>query len=64
MPWTLDAEASIRGQCGFTAGEYIPPATICLWPYEEMYNRPEVKGPDGRYDNDLPLKFAKEYFAQ
>lgn len=38
----------------------LPPSTVCVWPYEEMY-RDEVS-PKGRFDYDERLKFAKEYF--
>lgn len=40
----------------------LPPATVCVWPYEEMY-REEVRGQHG-YDNDLRFKFASEFFAK
>lgn len=40
----------------------LPPATVCVWPYEEMY-RDEVHGQYG-YDNDLRLQYVKEFFAR
>lgn len=40
----------------------LPPATVCVWPYEEMY-REEVRGQHG-YDNDLRFKFASEFFSK
>jgi hypothetical protein len=40
----------------------LPPATVCIWPYEEMY-REEVRGKYG-YDNDARLKFAKDFFSR
>jgi len=41
----------------------IPPATVCTWPYEEMY-RGEVKTSKGYYDNDARFDFAERFFAQ
>lgn len=35
----------------------LPPATVCVWPYEEMYGD-EVKTSGGRHDNDLRLEKA------
>lgn len=43
----------------------LPPATICVWPYEEMYDD-EVKNPEGKgqeYNYDLRLERAKAYFG-
>lgn len=40
----------------------LPPATVCVWPYEEMY-RPEVESGNG-YDNDSRRERAREYFTQ
>lgn len=40
----------------------LPPATVCVWPYEEMY-RDEVR--DGnRYDARARKKLADEFFAK
>jgi exodeoxyribonuclease V alpha subunit len=40
----------------------LPPATVCVWPYEEMY-RDEVR--DGnRYDARARKKYADEFFAK
>lgn len=40
----------------------LPPATVCVWPYEEMY-RDGVR--DGnRYDNRVRKQFADEFFAK
>lgn len=39
----------------------LPPATVCIWPYEAMYN--EVAKTEGRVDNAKRLDMAKEYFA-
>lgn len=41
----------------------LPPATVCLWPYEEMYYGEGVHKSSGGYDNDVRLQRAKEYFA-
>ncbi len=43
----------------------LPPYTICIWPFEEMY-RDEVKrtGKGQTYDYDKRLEFAEEYFAE
>ena len=41
----------------------LPPATISVWPYEEMFLE-EVKKPDGTYDYDKRLQRAKDYFNQ
>lgn len=40
----------------------LPPATVCLWPYEEMYYGEGVRKPGGGYDNDVRLKQAEAYF--
>ena len=40
----------------------LPAATVCTWPYEEMY-ADELKGENGRYDNDRRLANARAYFA-
>jgi ATP-dependent exoDNAse (exonuclease V) alpha subunit len=48
---------------GSTRREWdLPPSTVCVWPYEEMY-RDEVRGQYG-YDNDLRLKYAQDFFAK
>ncbi len=43
----------------------IPPATACIWPYEQMYSE-DVKFAEGEtnrtYDYDKRLKAAKEFF--
>lgn len=39
----------------------LPPATVTIWPYEEMYG--EDLRTSGRYDYDLRLERAKEYFS-
>lgn len=45
----------------------LPPSTICVWPYEEMY-RDEVKNPpkgsSQKYNYDKRLEKAKEYFRE
>lgn len=41
----------------------LPPATVCLWPYEEVYSE-ELKTSDKYYDNQKRLQKVKEYFAQ
>jgi len=40
----------------------IPPAAVCVWPYEAMYD--DAAKTDGRVDNAKRLKMAKEYFAE
>jgi len=40
----------------------LPPATVCTWPYEPMYED-DVKRPKGGYDYDLRLKKAQAYFG-
>lgn len=40
----------------------MPPATVCVWPYEEMYGN-DVKC-HGRYDYDKRLEKAREYFGE
>ncbi len=39
----------------------LPPATVCVWPYEAMYDE-EAKS-DGRVDNAKRLELAKEFFS-
>ncbi len=44
----------------------MPPATVCIWPYEEMYTD-DVKFPKGSertYDYDKRLIKAKEFFKE
>lgn len=41
----------------------LPPATICVWPFEEMYAE-DVKNPKGGYYNDKRLERAKKYFEE
>ena len=40
---------------------HLPPATVCVWPYEAMYGD-EAKA-DGRVDNWKRLELAKEFFT-
>ena len=40
----------------------LPPASICTWPYEEMYKE-EVRNPNGTYSYEKRLKAAEEYFS-
>jgi len=40
----------------------IPPATVCIWPYEEMYGEKVQQG--GRFDNDERFTRAEAYFRQ
>jgi hypothetical protein len=42
----------------------VPPATVCIWPYEQMYSPDLRKGENGGYDYDARLARAREYFAQ
>lgn len=39
----------------------LPPATVCIWPYEAMYDETTIV--DGRVDNEKRLELAKEFFA-
>ncbi len=39
----------------------LPPATVCIWPFEAMYTD-EVKT-SGYFDNDLRRELAREFFA-
>lgn len=39
----------------------LPPATVCVWPFEEMY-RDEAKT-SGRFDHAKRFELAKSYFA-
>jgi ATP-dependent exoDNAse (exonuclease V) alpha subunit len=40
---------------------HLPPATVCVWPYEAMYDD-ETKA-EGYVDNAKRLELAKEYFS-
>ncbi len=40
----------------------LPPATVCVWPYEAMYDD-DAKS-NGRVDNDKRLVLAKEFFNE
>jgi hypothetical protein len=40
----------------------LPPATVCLWPYEVMYGDDVIEGKS--YDYQKRLDNAKEYFSQ
>ena len=42
----------------------LPPATVCLWPYEEMYEAEGVRKQGGGFDYDRRLALAKEYWSQ
>ncbi|MDD3653114.1 MAG: hypothetical protein PHO01_02830 [Desulfotomaculaceae bacterium] len=41
----------------------LPPATVCVWPYEEMYAN-EMRKAGGGYDNEKRLTAARNYFSQ
>lgn len=41
----------------------IPPATVCIWPYEEMYYTEGVTKPNGGFDYDKRLEAARQYFS-
>lgn len=44
----------------------LPPSTVCIWPYEEMYTD-DVKYPEGSsqtYDYKKRLERAKQYFQE
>ena len=48
---------------GATRKEWdVPPATVCVWPYEEVYSD-EVKDNQGRYDNDVRAEKVKDFVA-
>ncbi|WP_263356156.1 AAA family ATPase [Acidicapsa ligni] len=40
---------------------HLPPATVCVWPYEAMYD--EDAKSDGRVDNAKRLELAKTFFS-
>lgn len=40
----------------------IPPATVCVWPFEEVFSD-AVKDSQGRYDNDARAKKVEEFIA-
>ena len=40
----------------------VPPSTVAVWPYEEMYED-DVKRATGGFDNDLSLKKANDFFS-
>jgi exodeoxyribonuclease V alpha subunit len=44
----------------------MPPATISIWPYEQMYRDEVSRGSrfGQKYDYERRLEYAKEYFAQ
>lgn len=39
----------------------LPPATVCVWPYEAMYG--DAAKSDGKVDNWKRLELVKEFFA-
>ena len=41
---------------------HLPPATVCVWPYEAMYD--DATKATGYVDNEMRLRLAKEFFAQ
>lgn len=41
----------------------LPPATVCTWPYEAMYDD-ALKSEDGLYDNEARREAARAYFAE
>lgn len=41
----------------------LPPATVCIWPYEEMYYTEGVTKTNGGFDYDKRLEAARNYFA-
>lgn len=40
----------------------MPPGSVCVWPYEEMYS--DGIKTDGKYDNDKPRESAVEFFRK
>lgn len=40
----------------------VPPATVCTWPYEAMYDD-ALRLEKGAWDNDARLEAARKYFA-
>ena len=41
---------------------HLPPATVCVWPYEAMYD--EATKVDGYVNNEKRLELAKAFFAE
>lgn len=41
----------------------LPPASVCVWPYEEMYAE-DLKRPGGGFDNDKRRERAKAFFHE
>lgn len=41
---------------------HLPPATVCVWPYEAMYD--EAAKVDGYVNNEKRLELAKAFFAE
>jgi len=43
----------------------LPPATVCIWPYDEVYGDDVELGPDStqKYDNNLRFEKVKKYFS-
>ena len=41
----------------------LPPFTACTWPYEAMYNKPDVKIGNS-FDYDKRLKYSEEHFSE
>lgn len=42
----------------------MPPSTVAIWPFEEMYQREGVERPTGGYDYDKRLEYAKAFFSE
>jgi exodeoxyribonuclease V alpha subunit len=44
----------------------LPPATVCIWPYEEMYTEEmlNIQKEQGKYNNDARRENAVEYFSK
>lgn len=40
----------------------LPPASAGTWPYEAMYNPPDIRDSNGRFDYDKRLQYAEEHF--
>lgn len=63
---TLRASADPPDFSDFNANSHeweMPPSTVCIWPYEEMYCE-EVKKRGGGYDNATRLERAQALFEQ
>jgi exodeoxyribonuclease V alpha subunit len=61
-PLTAAAEAPDFFPTGTRTTWHLPPATVCVWPYEAMYD--EASKVDGYVNNEKRLESAKAFFAE